>query len=54
MIQVRFTQALKRFYPELRPFEVEASKVSEILEEAERRYPGIKTYIVDDQPLHIK
>ena len=49
MITVRFTQALKRFYPDLKPFEMEASKVIDVLNETERRFPGIKAYLVDDQ-----
>lgn len=49
MPTINFTQALKRFYPDLKPMEVSANNVLEVLENIEHQHPGIKNYIVDDQ-----
>ena len=49
MATINFTQALKRFYPQLQPLELAASTVVEIIEAVEEKYPGIKSYLVDDQ-----
>ncbi len=49
MAKVRFTQALKRFYPTLGPIEVEAEQVGMMLRKIEAQYPGISTYLLDDQ-----
>lgn len=46
---VKFTYALKRFYPDLQTMTFDASKVSEVLEVIEKRHPGICSYLVDDQ-----
>lgn len=49
MVRVNFTQALKRFYPELEPFDVDCDNVCELVQVMDERYPGIKNYIVDEQ-----
>jgi len=49
MPKVNFTSALRRFYPDLEPFEVKAEKVSDILEHLNQRYPGLTDYLVDEQ-----
>ena len=49
MPRVNFTYALKRFYPELEPFETSASSVSEVVNNLELRYPGLKDYLIDEQ-----
>ena len=49
MVRVNFTQALKRFYPDLEPFEVDCDNVSELVQVMDERYPGIRNYIVDEQ-----
>ena len=49
MASVNFTYALKRFYPDLDRFELEAPNVLSVLEEVNRRYPGILEYLLDDQ-----
>ncbi len=49
MATVNFTQALKRFYPQLQPLELAANTVTEVIEAVEQKYPGIKNYLVDDQ-----
>ncbi|MCO6489892.1 MAG: MoaD/ThiS family protein [Phaeodactylibacter sp.] len=49
MPTVRFTTALKRFFPSLKEREVAGGTVAEVLEEVEALYPGIKDYVVDEQ-----
>jgi sulfur-carrier protein len=48
MIRVHFTGALKRFYPDLKEEVIDAGTVFELIEEIEKRYPGIRDYIVDE------
>ncbi|MEM7104306.1 MAG: MoaD/ThiS family protein [Bacteroidota bacterium] len=49
MPKVKFTYALKRFYPDLDTLELNAATVNEILPTLEEKFPGICAYIVDDQ-----
>ncbi|MEM8908250.1 MAG: MoaD/ThiS family protein [Bacteroidota bacterium] len=49
MAIVHFTQALKRFYPQLKPLELEAQTVQDVLKVVEQHYPGINSYLLDDQ-----
>jgi len=49
MPKVNFTYALKRFYPDLASMEVEAQNVAEVLDKLNKRHPGIKDYLVDEQ-----
>lgn len=49
MATVKFTRALKRFYPDLKPIEVEVQRVSEVITFLEEEYPGLKDYIVDER-----
>ena len=49
MPRVNFTYALKRFYPDLEPFEIQADTVSEVVNGLESLYPGLKDYLVDEQ-----
>ncbi len=49
MPKVNFTYALKRFYPDLKEMEVSAPDVNELLRLVEIHYPGIRSYLVDDQ-----
>ena len=46
---VKFTNILKRFYPNLKSVQVSGAKVADVLESLEKEYPGIKAYLVDDQ-----
>ena len=48
MAIIKFTYALKRFYPDLNDIEVEGKNVNELLEKIDVRYSGIKSYLVDD------
>lgn len=49
MATVNFTYALKRFFPQIQPQEIEGSTVREILDILEQRFPGMRGYILDDQ-----
>ncbi len=49
MPKVNFTTALRRFYPDLQPLEVEAGNVAEVVQKLNDRYPGLKDYVVDEQ-----
>jgi sulfur-carrier protein len=49
MPNVRFTTALKRFFPDLKPEMVEATTVADLLTRLEERYPGLKDYLVDER-----
>jgi molybdopterin converting factor small subunit len=48
MTKVNFTTALKRFFPDLASLEIEASSVSDLITQIDEKYPGIKSYILDD------
>ncbi len=49
MPTIRFTSALRRFFPSLKEQEVAGGTVAEVLEEAEALYPGLKDYVLDEQ-----
>ena len=49
MAQVKFTANLKRFFPDLRECEVEASTIAEALAAVDARWRGLADYIVDEQ-----
>ena len=48
MVKVRFTAALKRFYPNLEEELVEGKKVSDVIAAIGERYPGIIDYILEE------
>lgn len=48
MARVRFTSHLRRFFPTLEDGEVAGATVGEIVDELERRYPGFRSYVVDE------
>ena len=48
MAQVKFTANLKRFFPDLREYEVEASTIAEALAAVDARWRGLADYIVDE------
>ncbi len=48
MPHVSFTQHLQVFFPNLADGEIPATSVREIIDELERRHPGLASYIVDD------
>ena len=49
MVHVRFTSALRRFFPDLREISVEATTVADLVTALERHYPGLTAYIVDER-----
>jgi len=46
---VKFTYALKRFFPGLRDTPSKGMVLTDILDEIESCYPGINSYILDEQ-----
>lgn len=49
MPNVRFTYALKRFFPGLKEVAAAGKSFHEIFTELEKHYPGISSYILDEQ-----
>jgi molybdopterin synthase sulfur carrier subunit len=49
MTTVRFTKALKRFFPSLKETETTGKTLTEILNEMDDHYPGVRSYLVDEQ-----
>jgi len=49
MAIVKFTRALKRFYPSLDMVELEADDVKTVVDAINIHYKGLKDYIVDEQ-----
>lgn len=48
MPRVKFTSALKRFFPSLQEISVEANSIHELIAVLEQKHPGLSTYLVDD------
>lgn len=49
MPTVKFTYALRRFFSGLKETPAHGATLKEVLNEIESNYPGIRSYIVDDQ-----
>jgi len=49
MPTVKFTHALNRFFPELTDTPAKGVTLAEILGEMETCYPGVRSYLLDDQ-----
>ena len=50
MAKVKFTNLLRRFYPDLKDhIEVQGQKVAEVVESLNQQHPGLKDYLVDEQ-----
>lgn len=49
MAIIKFTHALKRFYPNLDDLELEVNNVHEVLDKIDTKYFGLKNYLVDDR-----
>lgn len=49
MATVKFTYALKRFYPNLDTLELPADNVNTVVHAIDNTYPGIKDYLIDEQ-----
>ncbi len=48
MATLRFTSALKRFFPDLSQIEVEGGNVAELIDNLDKRYPGLSRYLLED------
>lgn len=49
MATVKFTYALRRFFPDLGETAVACSSLPEVMEVIEATYPGITSYILDER-----
>ena len=49
MPTVRFTYALKRFFPGLKDMPASGKSLREVLNEMESTYPGVRSYLLDEQ-----
>jgi hypothetical protein len=49
MPTVKFTYALKRFFPGLKDIPAEGKSFAELFKEIESRYPGLSAYVLDEQ-----
>ncbi|MGZ3979534.1 MAG: MoaD/ThiS family protein [Flavisolibacter sp.] len=49
MPNIRFTYALKRFFPGLKEIAAGGRSFREVFTELDQQYPGISTYILDEQ-----
>lgn len=49
MPTVKFTYALKRFFPALQPTATTGHTLAAVLEEMDTRYPGVRNYVLDEQ-----
>lgn len=49
MPTVKFTSALKRFFPALKDTQATGKTLQEILREIDVVYPGVSKYLLDDQ-----
>lgn len=48
MAKIKFTSALERFFPELTPQNIEGNSIREIMQQLEKRYPGIQDYLLEE------
>ncbi|MBK5271266.1 MAG: MoaD/ThiS family protein [Bacteroidia bacterium] len=49
MPTVKFTYALKRFFPKLKDVPANGNSLPEIFKEIETSYPGISSYVLDER-----
>ena len=49
MAVVKFTYALKRFFPQLKDTTVMGNTLLAVFDEMEASYPGVRRYVLDDQ-----
>jgi len=48
MARVKFTSALKEFFPDLSEKEIKATTVKELILQLESQNPGLKSYLLED------
>ena len=46
---IKFTYALKRFFPKLTDTQANGKTLRAVIDEIEARYPGVTRYVLDDQ-----
>jgi len=49
MPTIKFTYALKRYFPQLKDMAANGNTLPEILFEIESTYPGLSSYVLDEQ-----
>ena len=49
MPTVKFTYALRRFFPQLKDTPVTSTGLPDLLRNIDGQYPGIRNYILDEQ-----
>lgn len=49
MPTVKFTKALKRFFPAIADTPANGKSLSEVLSEIDAHYPGVRSYLLDEQ-----
>ena len=49
MAKIKFTSALKRFFPKLEEVEAQGATVSEVLKNVEKHFPGISDYVLNER-----
>ncbi len=49
MPTVKFTYALRRFFPQLKDTSVKSADLPELLGAIDQHYPGIRNYILDER-----
>jgi molybdopterin converting factor small subunit len=48
LIKVKFTSALKQFFPDLSEQELESTSIKEIITSIESIYPGMQDYLLEE------
>jgi len=48
MAEIKFTSALNRFFPDLKPITLQADNVEELFRQLNTVYPGVNHYILND------
>jgi sulfur-carrier protein len=48
MAIINFTSALKRFYPDLKPVQIHAATVGEMMAELNAHYPHLSDFLLDE------
>ena len=48
MPKIKFTSALKRFFPSLAETEIDGATIKEVLHNVEQMHPGISNYLIDE------
>ena len=49
MATINFTSALKRFYPDLKPVQINGATIGDILLELNQFYPNLSDFLLDEQ-----